>query len=305
MCMSANLNLTDDMPSTEFLETIIAGKPVQVTLDYINDRIKVRSNNPEDIDLLITYLNNLTLQNGFGKVILIARKEDWEKTLPFGYILEAVNSGYFQGDPAYFMAKFYSKERANRNSLILEDNILQSVLQHPLNPLPPRLPSGYVVREAVAEDVPQLVHLYEQIFTTYPSPITEPDYLQHLINKYTFKIILHADKIVSAASAETDLKNMAAELTDCACRPEYQSQGLMSYLIFSLELDLIRRGFKNLFTICRSISTGINTIFRKQGYTYGGRLINNCSICGQFEDMNLWIKNPVNNLEYRTLPNHP
>ena len=293
MCMSANSKQTDDMPSNEFLETIIAGKLVRLTMDYINDRIKVSSNNPENIGLLVTYLNNLALQKGFGKVILIAREEDWERTLPFGYILEAVNSGYYQGDSAYFMAKFYSKERANRNSLIVEDNILQAVLQRPLNPLPPRLPLGYVVRNAVVEDLPQLVHLYERVFATYPSPITEPEYLQHLINKYTFKIILHAGKIVASASAETDLENMAAELTDCACLPEYQGQGLMSYLILSLELDLVRRGFKNLYTICRAVSTGINTIFRKQGYTYGGRFINNCSICGQFEDMNLWIKDPL------------
>ena len=34
----------------------------------------------------------------------------------------------------------------------------------------------------------------------------------------------------------------------------------------------------------------MNIVFAKHDYVYGGRLINHCHICGQFENMNIWCK---------------
>lgn len=34
----------------------------------------------------------------------------------------------------------------------------------------------------------------------------------------------------------------------------------------------------------------MNRVLVQHGYAYSGRLVNNCDICGGFEDMNLWAK---------------
>ncbi|OPZ80752.1 MAG: N-acetyltransferase YodP [bacterium ADurb.Bin429] len=49
------------------------------------------------------------------------------------------------------------------------------------------------------------------------------------------------------------------------------------------------RGLRSLFTLARATSVGINTAFSRLGYTYNGRLVNNCHIAGDWEDMNLWV----------------
>ncbi len=279
------------MNHSVILETRLAGKPVKVNLDYLNERIKVTSYHRKNINLLADYLNDLVSQNKFGKVIVVAQEVDWQEFIAHGYILEGVNSGYYLGRPGIYLAKFLRKERKTSAFLIEEDNILQDIIQHPVDPLSAPLPAEYVLRDAAPEDLHQMVLLYRKIFFSYPSLITEPDYLYQLIYKKLFKVILYGDKIISAASAEIDRENLTAELNDYACLPEYRRQGLMSRLIYALEQELIRYGCKNLYSIARARSPGINTVFWKLGYTYGGRLINNCTICGKFENMNLWTKN--------------
>jgi hypothetical protein len=36
----------------------------------------------------------------------------------------------------------------------------------------------------------------------------------------------------------------------------------------------------------------MNIVFMRAGFEYCGRLINNCDIYGQYEDMNIWVKPP-------------
>ena len=39
------------------------------------------------------------------------------------------------------------------------------------------------------------------------------------------------------------------------------------------------------------MSAGMNITFSKNGYKYGGTLVNNTDISGQIESMNVWFKN--------------
>jgi putative beta-lysine N-acetyltransferase len=286
-------NLPAPNPNSVIMEASLAGKKVKLNLDYLNERITVINYHNEHIHLLVDFINNLALRDSFGKIIVVAREKDWQSFLAKGFILEGVNSYYYRGLPGYYLVKFLKKERSISSLLIEEDNILQDILQRPVDTLSFQPPTEYILRAAITEDIPQMVQLYERVFESYPSPITEPSYLYQMLNKNLFKLVVYGNKIVSAASAELDHEKRAAELTDCACLTEYRNQGLTSQLIYSLEQELIGLGFNNLYSIARARSRGINTVFSKLGYTYGGRLINNCTICGQFEDMNLWVKNVV------------
>lgn len=283
---------SDHSRDHEILAVRLAGNMINFYLDYLNQRIKVVNYHSQDSVVPLTRcLNELAAQNGFGKVIVVAREEDWQLFLAQGYIIEAVNHGYFRGRPGYYLSRFFNKERSISPMLIEEDEILQEALQRPVNTCPQFSETGYVLRDATPEDAKQLVSLYAEVFSSYPSPITDPGYLRQFINDNPFKVIMHQENIVCAASAEINPQLLSAELTDCACSPAYRSKGLMSRIIYSLGQELAQMGFKNLYSIARARSHGINTVLRKLGYTYGGRFVNNCTICGQFEDMNLWYKN--------------
>jgi hypothetical protein len=44
------------------------------------------------------------------------------------------------------------------------------------------------------------------------------------------------------------------------------------------------------YTIARSLSYPVNSLFSRAGYSFGGTLVKNTNICGSFESMNVWYK---------------
>lgn len=64
----------------------------------------------------------------------------------------------------------------------------------------------------------------------------------------------------------------------------------MSILLAALETDLRRLNYVCAYTLARAPSYGMNAAFHSLGYEFNGRMINNCDIYGDFEDMNLWVK---------------
>ena len=105
-----------------------------------------------------------------------------------------------------------------------------------------------------------------------------------------FKVAIENDNIISIASADMDKCNMNAEITDCATYPEHRGRGILKNLISELEQELFQNGFKTLYSLSRAINPGINKALANLNYKYCGRLVNNCHICGNFEDMNIWVK---------------
>jgi hypothetical protein len=57
-----------------------------------------------------------------------------------------------------------------------------------------------------------------------------------------------------------------------------------------MEKAVAAKCIKTAYTIARAASPGINITFARQGYRYGGRLINNTNISGRIESMNIWYK---------------
>jgi len=57
-----------------------------------------------------------------------------------------------------------------------------------------------------------------------------------------------------------------------------------------LEEELKRKGIFCSYSIARAQSFGMNAVLYQLGYTYRGRLINNCYIYDKLENMNMWVK---------------
>lgn len=267
------------------------GYRTKVYLDLFNRRIRVVNYSGPDIAGLVRRLEYLARANQFDKVFLKARADEWEKFLPHGFMLEGIFKYYFQGEHAYCLSRFYSQERRLSFRYEEEDEIMAKA--HELEVLKelPQIPEGYSLRAAVPGDIPEICELYSKVFKTYPIPLNQPPYLEMLMAMdYIFLVIEHEGRIVSCASADIDLNNKNAEITDCASLPECRGKGLMAAIIAALEEELKTREIGCLYSLARALSPGMNMVFKKLGYTYSGRLVNNCDIFGKMEDMNLWVK---------------
>ncbi len=265
---------------------------VKVFLDTFNKRIQVLDYDGPDIKGMVKRLDYLAEKNNFGKVFLKASSEDWEKFLYEGYILEGIFKYYYRGDNAYSLAKFFSQERRISYDIEDENEILKQAIETPQSvEVNTNLPEGYELRYATREDLGEIAAVYDKVFETYPIPLNQRMYLERLMDSDVFfMVITNQDKIVSVASADMNKNQLNCEMTDCATLPEERGKGLMSILIFALEEEMKKHNMICLFSLARAKSQGMNTVFHRHGYSYGGRLVKNCDIFGNYEDMNIWVK---------------
>jgi beta-lysine N6-acetyltransferase len=212
---------------------------------------------------------------------------DW---MSLGFSLEATVPYYFNGSDAYLLCSYTSQSRRDSGETLKETELLQDVLNLPTSDYSP-LSNQLIMRRAISSDAKQLSQLYRQIFTVYPTPLYEEEYLSSLLQEDSlFYIIVDKNDIVSAASAEIDYVYHNAELTDCATLPAYRKYGFMKHLLSALEAELKQRHIFCAYTIARALSFGMNAAFHQLGYIYTGRLTNNCYIYKSLEDMNVWVK---------------
>jgi len=276
------------------VEHSISGDDYRATLflDQYNQRIKIMDYEASDIEQLILKVRYLAEANSFDKIICMARRRDWQTFLRYGYVLEAVLKYYIDGEDAFVVSKFRSQERLTSHNLMEEILMIEKVMEHRWDSFAVRpLPSGYEVRLAKRDDIAELLDLYASIFETYPSPLIHASYLETVFQKETlFAVCTREGEIVSAASAEVHPQVHAAELTDCATKKSARGLGLMSHILSLLEAEISQKGYICAYTMARSRSYGMNNVFYRLGYEFMGRLINNCDIYGDYEDMNIWVR---------------
>ena len=141
------------------------------------------------------------------------------------------------------------------------------------------------------EDADQLVSLYEKTFKVYPFPIFDEKYIKKTMDQnIDYFGAFVDDKLVAASSAEKDIENKNAEMTDFATLPKHRGKNLSYFLLKEMEKEMVAQDFKTLFTIARSASIGMNATFARQDYEYAGTLVNNTYIGEDIESMNVWYK---------------
>lgn len=265
---------------------------VRVFFDYYNRRLKVLDYRASDYRALAQRLTFLAKANDFDKIFVKARKNDWQTFLCLGFMLEGILKYCFRGEDAYVLSRFGSPERLQSDRLIEESDLIESIMAQPRKIVTRSMPEGYHLVMAEEQHIPGLVALYRRVFKTYPSPLTHPDYIQQTMERNVLyrAILAPSGEVVSAASAEIGHKHGNAELTDCATLRTERGHGLMPLILAALEEDLRERGIISGYTLARARSVGMNRVFYRLGYEYSGRLINNCDIYGQYEDMNIWVK---------------
>lgn len=277
-----------DLPKVELFQ--LRTGQAKLKIDKFNERIRLVSFTAK-AEELVERLGFLAKKYKLGKIIYVGTKEEVKIFTNFGFIVEAEVEGLLKGEKGYFLSKFTIPERGRSNQVKLAEEVLLQAKGYRQEESNPPLEEGYEIRNVSLDDAKEIAALYDTVFTTYPTPMNDPRYVAAVMqDNLIFKAAIYDKQIISVASADLDPDNLNAEITDCATSTKHRGSGLMERLIRELEEELRQKNYLTAYTIARSVSLGINIVFVKRGYHYSGRMINNCHICGQFEDMNIWNK---------------
>jgi putative beta-lysine N-acetyltransferase len=262
---------------------------IKVFIDRYNKRTKLiecMGNKEKAVEKIIEYSS----KQGLGKIITVMIEDEAKELIAKGFVTEGKIEGYFKGKDGFCISYFIDEDRSKSERLEEEDDIIKKALEYSGDFVYANNES-YEIRTATEDDAERITKIFNKVFTSYPTPMHNPEYIKEVMQNNTlFKIAEKSGEIISVASADMDVTKLNAEMTDCATLPEYRGKGLLGDLIFKLEEELREKRFVTLFSLSRALSTGINIVFSKQGYSYSGRQINNCDIMGKFEDMNIWVK---------------
>lgn len=252
----------------------------------LSDRVYIMDIGGEDAAAIAQTALALAAERGYGKVFAKVPAAAQADFAAHGYTEEArIPDYYAPGTACCFMCAFLDPERA-----VDDDPDLASVLDRATKE-PAVAAAEHCIRACSADDADAMADLYGVTFDTYPFPIADPAFIAKSMAAATsyFGIWDGAD-LLALASAEADRSHAAAEMTDFAVRPEARGRGMAHSLLAHLDAWACHAGVRTGFTIARAVSHGMNLTFARQGYRFGGRLINNTNISGRIESMNIWYK---------------
>lgn len=260
-----------------------------------SDRIYLMKLHPLEREDFPQALDALAKEKGYGKIfakVPASRERLFEAN---GFKKEAtVTSYYANGEDSAFMAKFLDTVRRKDPQHPFLEEVLKWALAKEKNTKVPDLPDldpSLHLRSCTKEDAQAMARLYHQTFASYPFPIQDPDYIRETMEQdVLYYGIFKGDLPVALSSIEANFNEKNGELTDFATSPDFRGQALASHLLSHMEREMVKMDLKTAYTIARAGSKGINAIFAKGGYIYGGRLTNNTQIGGTLESMNVWHK---------------
>lgn len=263
-----------------------------------NDRVYVMSVEPDKIGSVMIAAEELAQRGGYGKIFVKSPAGCRGFLREQGYLEEASirltgNKGESEDD-TFFMSRFLADSRkldTDRQERLRILELAQSKSGSGLDSA--ELPAGFEWRLGEKADCGVMAELYSLVFASYPFPIEDPKFLAETMDSGVFYFGIReggTNRLAALSSAETDPVRGMVEMTDFATHPEFRGMGFGVFLLQQMETAMRRRGFIAAYTIARAISPGMNIVFAKQGYLYGGSLINNTNICGRLESMNIWYK---------------
>lgn len=258
-----------------------------------NNRIYLMKLAPNDSSRIINELDRLAQDNNYTKIFAKVPETQKNIFIQQGYIEEAVIPHFFLGsEDVYFMAKYFSEDRAVENNISEINTILEACKERKNKAKKIELSPEYDFRICGEDDAKEMALLYKEVFASYPFPIFDQHYIVKTMQRnIVYFGIWYNGKPVALSSAEMDIKSQNAEMTDFATLPSYRGQNLASFLLKRMEEEMKRRNIKTVYTIARAHSWGMNLTFAGLNFSFTGILINNTNIGGSLESMNVWYKN--------------
>ena len=259
-----------------------------------SDRIYLMKLDNADVNSIIEKLNELANDHKYGKIFTKVPKKHIKIFLNDGFKKEAEILKFYNGkNDCVFMSKFPVVKRRIIQSNIKErlDDVLAVCKEKEQLKNEPKISDEFYYKILEYKDIKQLTELYKIVFASYPFPIYKEDYIKKTMDDNIIYFgIFHNGKLVSASSAEMDFSGQNVEMTDFATIPDYRGNNFAQFLLYQMEIEVVKKGIKTFFTIARGVSFGMNITFAKLGYKFGGTLVNNTNISGSIENMNIWYK---------------
>lgn len=255
-----------------------------------SDRIYLMDPANSDPVTLPAQLEMLAGEHGYGKIFAKLPAEKAELFIQAGYVREGAVPGMYSGEQdGVFLGKFRKAGRREEDGDTLEQR--KKVLATALNAASSSSPAEYPVERAGVADLPELASLYSAVFPRYPFPVQDPDFLREELEAHTvYFLVREGGRIIAAASYEYHPVYRYAEMTDFATHPEVRGRGLASILLRQMEKHAAAAGILTAFTIARACSFGMNLVFGRAGYGFGGALVNNTMIGETIETMHVWYR---------------
>ncbi|MGD8252306.1 MAG: putative beta-lysine N-acetyltransferase [Desulfobacterales bacterium] len=258
----------------------------------LNNRIYLIRLNPDATAGVVSALDTMAEEKGYGKIIAKIPAHAWSSFGTAGYVREAVIPGFFGGQTdALFVAKYFSSARQQVRESESEDRCLKAID----TPLSPHRntdggPAGNL-SSCTPGDAGEMSTIYRRVFESYPFPIQEPEFLKKaMAGGAAYYGIRMGGRLVSLSAADMDRHHHTAEMTDFATVAEYRGRGMAGRLLVHMDENARRSGIRTAFSITRAGSPGMNRVFKKNGYRYAGFLTNNTQIRGRIESMMVWYK---------------
>lgn len=259
----------------------------------LSNRVYIMSLDSKNTSTIIKIAENLAKSNQYTKIIAKVPERSVKEFIANEYVEEARVPDMFHGvETGYFMCKYFDEaRRVEQNKDIIEEILNETKKASKKSKKEKREVKSRKIEKMTHDDIKDMTELYSQVFTTYPFPITDPDYIattmHEQVDYYGIRI---KGKLIALASAEFDYDNNFAELTDFAVAEDYRQQSLARQLLEAMEKELKDKDILTYYTIARAKSLGMNKTFSGLGYKYAGTLINNTNIAGDIESMNVWYK---------------
>lgn len=257
-----------------------------------NRRVYLMELGDGDVPDIIGKLDSLAEKSGYTKVFARIPKKTEPAFEQRGYRREAFVPGFFRGvGGAAFMGKYFSRSRAQEKHPEQIHHVLVVAQAKTGESLKPKPDEPFNISAAESSDAEEMSAVYSEVFTTYPFPIHDPDYLRSTMKGHVRYFCARENgHIVALASAEMQRGARSVEMTDFATLPMYRGHQLALHLLEKMEVEMLGEKMLTAYTIARALSAGMNVTFARAGYTFAGTLTNNTNICGRIESMNVWYK---------------
>ena len=278
------------MSMTDIIEKI--GRSI-VQHGPCNRRVYLMKLHRQDGLSILPVLDRLAHDNHYEKILAKVpwgSKSAYEKQ---GYVQEAVIPEYFQNqEHALFMCKYLSPSRRQITDSQQIQDILSLTKQAKQHPSKKNTLSDLNIQNCKPEDAHEISQVFKAVFKTYPFPVFDAQYLTTGMNtgQTRYFCIRKDGRIIATAASEIDTHHKGVEMTDFATLSEYRGQGFAGCLLEDMEQEMAGQGMRTAFSIARALSPGMNMLFARKGYAFGGTLVNNTNISGRIESMNVWHK---------------
>ncbi|MEX0982640.1 MAG: putative beta-lysine N-acetyltransferase [Bacteroidales bacterium] len=260
-----------------------------------NKRIYLIKLDPQDVGVIIPQLNALARDQSYSKIF--CKVPAWAAPVfnSDGFIMEAFIPHFYCGtENVCFMSKFLNSDRLlgmEVDQLIAFSSLLLEYKSTDLEGTAVAHTDESPVLRLHEELAEEISKLYDQVFKSYPFPITDPAYIRQTMQKnIRYYGVKERGRLIALSSAEMDPESRNVEMTDFATLPAARGKKLSLKLLESMEKEMKEAGMITLYTISRLNSFPMNKTFLNRGYSYSGTLINNTNIAGNIESMNVLYK---------------